>query len=239
MDPKIKKGKLSTEEKYFILENVRIYGPKWSLISKSLDRAAKNIKNFYYSSLKKKLREVIRLLISKNQNEIKKRKLREETKNIFNLIYGYILKRKITYFKINEKLIEEILQIKEKNEKFTSIKKDLFFYTKRISNTNSENSLKSLIKDSLINNKGSSFDVNNFTNDKNLFFPNNKESLDDSFSNFETKYNYIKFNIIEDEIFNLNTNNNNSIIIDMLSKNNEEINNDNIFFNKSWLKQKY
>ncbi|CAD8085271.1 unnamed protein product [Paramecium sonneborni] len=54
LDPEINRSKFTVQEDQIILEQYRIYGPKWSEIAKMLDRRPENqVKNRFYSHIKR------------------------------------------------------------------------------------------------------------------------------------------------------------------------------------------
>ncbi|CAD8076823.1 unnamed protein product [Paramecium primaurelia] len=54
LDPEINRSKFTAQEDKIILEQYRIYGPKWSEIAKMLDRRPENqVKNRFYSYIKR------------------------------------------------------------------------------------------------------------------------------------------------------------------------------------------
>lgn len=157
----------------------------------------------------------------KNEEIIKKSKLRLLSKKNFNRIYESIIRKKINYFDINEQKIEEILSNQEMEDTFSSIskkssRKDALFEVKKSSET--ENSVKSSTGFSLIGQKFFSNYQQVMNEENNNFSPETKNSLDTLyFSDNNAKY--FDFTLVEDEIFK---NNDNKIIDGDLSLNNYE-----------------
>jgi hypothetical protein len=100
------------------LENFKIHGSRWSLISSFLPGVnSKQVKNFYYSNLRKKIRKITKELIKKDEKElISNSQLRKNSKLICEKIYNKIFQRKINYFQLNEEIIKGIIEERE-NEK--------------------------------------------------------------------------------------------------------------------------
>ncbi|CAD8170983.1 unnamed protein product [Paramecium pentaurelia] len=65
LDPEINRSKFTMQEDKIILEQYRIYGPKWSEIAKMLDRRPENqVKNRFYSYIKR-----VNMLEEKSEDE--------------------------------------------------------------------------------------------------------------------------------------------------------------------------
>lgn len=203
LNPKIQQGRLSEEEKNKIMENYKIYGPKWSKISKHIpSRNDQQIKNYFYSSLRKRTRESYKMLIKKNEEVIKKSKLRLLSKKNFDKIYEQIVKKKISFFDIDDKKIQEILLDSEMEDSSSkpSSRKDAPFEVKKSYDEISEKSSTgfSLIKMKCISNYEQNVIEENIN-----YFQESKNSMD-SLCFSEKNAKFFDFDIISDEIYKTN-----------------------------------
>ena len=76
LNPNIKKDKWSKEEINQLISLHMIYGNRWSIISKYfMGRTDNSIKNHFYSTLRRSLRRINKLLGDKNSKEYNLRHL--------------------------------------------------------------------------------------------------------------------------------------------------------------------
>ena len=132
----INKDDWSLEEEKTLFTKNKLFGNKWSEISKYLNRRTDNaIKNHYYSSLRKKIRRLTKEILKS------KRKYSHYSIDIKllnpNAVYKKIKRKGIRYLELNDETLLDLIFGKandtenKKNEGFNK-KRSIFFVTYRL-----------------------------------------------------------------------------------------------------------
>ena len=204
LNPSMKKNNWTTKEENILFSKHMQLGNKWADIASFLPgRTLNDIKNHFYSKLRKFIRQILKQI---NDEKLFQINGIDSCKYTGEKIYKMIKKHDITYKNLTKDTIFELIIATEKNPKG----KFIFFNEQNTNEVNEYNNNESTIG---INNKNISYNLSN-----NFF-------IDETYENYNDKSKNIKNNINNNIITNNIFNNNNYLNLDTDLVNNNDLSN--------------
>ena len=203
LNPSMKKNNWTINEENILFSKHMQLGNKWADIASFLPgRTLTDIKNHFYSKLRKFIRKILKQI---NDEKLFQINGIDSCKYTGEKIYKMIKKHDITYKNLTKDTIFELIIATEKNPKGKFI-----FLSEQSGNEINE-----------YNNNESTVDINNKNINIGNILPNNNFFIDESYENYLND----KSNIIKNNLNMMNINNQNNNITNSLNNNINNINN--------------